>query len=230
MAKKKIVFLTGSGMSVECGIPTFRGNGGLWDDVPVEKVASHDGWEADPEFVNNFYNKMRRKQWPVEPCEGHKLIAQMEQDYDVTVVTQNVDGLHEKAGSTHIIHLHGELSKACSSRDPYDERYIKQLTPEDSDIQPGEKAADGSLMRPYIVFFGEAVPKLTPAIEAVAGADVLVVIGTSLVVYPAASLLQFTHKGVPIYVIDPEDVSTTVPVTHIKKSASEGMRELLTLL
>ena len=138
--KKKVVFLTGAGMSVESGFKTFRGNDGLWENYPVEKVASHEGWERDPSFVTEFYNKLRRKLWDARPCEGHKLIAEMEKDYDVTVLTQNVDNLHEKAGSTNVIHLHGELTKVCSSNDPYDPRYIKELTPDTNDVAPGTKA------------------------------------------------------------------------------------------
>lgn len=228
--RKKIVFLTGAGMSVESGFKTFRGSDGLWENYPVEQVASHDGWLADPDLVTRFYNGMRRKLWVMKPCLGHQLIAQMEKDYDVTVLTQNVDNLHERAGSTHVIHLHGELTKVCSSDSPYDERYIKELTPENSDVAPGTKAGDGSLLRPFIVFFGESVPMLTPAAEEASKADVFVIIGTSLVVYPAASLVGFVPAGCPIYLIDPNPVDTRANVTHIKKGASEGMKELLKLL
>lgn len=228
--KKKVVFLTGAGMSVESGFKTFRGNDGLWENYPVEKVASHEGWERDPAFVTGFYNKLRRKLWDAQPCEGHKLIAEMEKDYDVTVLTQNVDNLHEKAGSTNVIHLHGELTKVCSSRDPYDPRYIKELTPDTNDVEPGSKAGDGSLLRPFIVFFGESVPMLEPAAKAASEADVFVIIGTSLVVYPAAGLVQFVPKGVPVYLIDPNPVSVDSNVTQIQKGASEGMRELLKMI
>lgn len=228
--KKKVVFLTGAGMSVESGFKTFRGNDGLWENYPVEKVASHEGWERDPDFVTEFYNKLRRKLWDAQPCEGHKLIAEMEKDYDVTVLTQNVDNLHEKAGSTNVIHLHGELTKVCSSRDPYDPRYIKELTPDTNDVEPGSKAGDGSLLRPFIVFFGESVPMLEPAAKAASEADIFVIIGTSLVVYPAAGLVQFVPKGVPVYLIDPNPVSVDSNVTHIQKGASEGMRELLKMI
>lgn len=228
--KKKVVFLTGAGMSVESGFKTFRGNDGLWENYPVEQVASHEGWLANPTLVTNFYNQMRRKLWDARPCEGHRLIAEMERDYNVTVLTQNVDNLHEKAGSTHVIHLHGELSKVCSSDNPYDERYIRELKPGDPDVVPGEKAGDGSLLRPFIVFFGESVPMLTPAAEEAAQADVFVIIGTSLVVYPAASLVRFVPHGCPVYLIDPNAVGTDASVIHIRKGASEGMRELLTLI
>lgn len=228
--KKKVVFLTGAGMSVESGFKTFRGNDGLWENYPVEQIASHEGWERDPKLVTEFYNKMRRKLWAAQPCEGHRLIAGMESDYDVTVLTQNVDNLHEKAGSSHVIHLHGELTKVCSSRDPYDERYIKELTPQDSDVVPGTKAGDGSLLRPFIVFFGESVPMLEPAAEAASQADIFVIIGTSLVVYPAAGLVQFVPHGSPVYLIDPNPVNAGSGVTQIQKGASEGMKELLSMI
>lgn len=230
--KKKVVFLTGAGMSVESGFKTFRGNDGLWENYPVEQVASHEGWEADPTLVTNFYNMLRRKLWQAEPCEGHRLIAGMEDAFDVTVVTQNVDNLHEKAGSTHVIHLHGELAKAGSSRNPYDERCIETLTPRHSDVAPGTKAADGSLLRPFIVFFGESVPMLNAAIDEAEKADIFVIIGTSLNVYPAAGLVQYAPADCPVYLIDPHAVSggNLRSVTHIRKGASAGMRELLTLI
>ena len=160
---KKIVFLTGAGMSVESGFKTFRGNDGLWENYPVEQVASHEGWEQDPTLVTNFYNMLRKKLYAAQPNEGHKIIAALEKDYNVTVITQNVDNLHEKAGSTHVIHLHGELTKVCSSREPYDPQYIEELGPDNSQVAPGTKAGDGSLLRPFIVFFGESVPMLEPA-------------------------------------------------------------------
>ena len=230
--KKKVVFLTGAGMSVESGFKTFRGNDGLWENYPVEQVASHQGWEADPTLVTHFYNMLRRKLWDAEPNQGHRLIAALEADYDVAVLTQNVDNLHEKAGSTHVVHLHGELTKVCSSADPYDPTYIQQLTPDNSDVAPGTRAADGSLLRPFIVFFGESVPMLSPAAEEAASADVFVIIGTSLNVYPAASLVQYTPPHCPIFLIDPNAVAahTSRPYHQILTGASAGMEELLTLL
>ncbi len=230
--KKKVVFLTGAGMSVESGFKTFRGNDGLWENYPVEQVASHEGWEADPTLVTNFYNMMRRKLWDAKPNDGHRLIAALEERCEVSVLTQNVDNLHEKAGSTHVIHLHGELTKVCSSRNAYDERYIRELTPDDSDVVPGTKADDGSLLRPFIVFFGESVPMLNPAAQEAAEADVFVVIGSSLNVYPAAGLVQYTRRDCPVYLIDPNPVNMNVgrPFTHIEKGASEGMRQLIDLL
>ena len=229
---KKVVFLTGAGMSVESGFKTFRGNDGLWEDYPVEQVASHEGWEANPTLVNNFYNKLRKKLYTALPNKGHQLIKELEKAYDVVVITQNVDNLHEKAGSRKVIHLHGELSKVCSSNDPYDPRYIRELPPEDCEVVPGTLAGDGSLERPFIVFFGEAVPMIEPAMEEAAQADVFVIIGTSLNVYPAAGLVRYVRPGVPIYLIDPDNApaGSAGHVIHIQKGASEGMEELIKLL
>ncbi|MCR5680181.1 MAG: NAD-dependent deacylase [Prevotella sp.] len=224
--KKRIVVLTGAGMSVESGLKTFRDADGLWEEYPVAKVATHEGWEADPELVTNFYNMLRRKCWGVKPNEGHRLVAELEKHFDVTVVTQNVDNLHEQAGSSHVVHLHGELMKVCSSRDVDDPRYIRQLTPDDCQIEPGTRAGDGSLLRPYIVFFGEAVPNISVAADLVQQADILIIIGTSLVVYPAAGLIHYVRPGVPVYLIDPSPVSAGRNVEQIQKGASEGMRIL----
>jgi NAD-dependent deacetylase len=227
---KKIVVLTGAGMSVESGLKTFRDADGLWEEYPVAKVATHEGWEADPELVTNFYNMLRKKCWGVKPNEGHRLVAALERFFDVTVVTQNVDNLHEMAGSSHVIHLHGELMKVCSSRDVDDPRYIRQLTIDDCEIAPGTKAGDGSLLRPYIVFFGEAVPNISVAIDYAQQADLFIIIGTSLNVYPAAGLVHYVRPSVPIYLIDPKPVNTGANVKQIQKGASEGMRELYNLL
>lgn len=225
----KIVFLTGAGMSVESGFKTFRGNDGLWENHPVEKIATHEGWEANPDYVNDFYNMLRHKLFEAKPNDGHKLIAELEKKHDVVVLTQNVDDLHEKAGSTRVVHLHGELAKVCSSRNPDDPRYQRTMTPDDCEVKPGEKAGDGSLLRPFIVFFGEAVPMLETAAREVMEADMLVIIGTSMVVYPAAGLLHYAKPTIPVYLIDPGDVSVSgyYNVTHIMKGASEGMKELI---
>jgi NAD-dependent deacetylase len=228
--KKKIVVLTGAGMSVESGLKTFRDADGLWEEYPVQQVATHEGWLADPTLVTNFYNMLRKKCWGVKPNEGHRLVAELEQKYDVTVVTQNVDNLHEQAGSSKVIHLHGELMKVCSSRDVDDPRYIQQLTPDNCEIAPGTKAGDGSLLRPYIVFFGEAVPNITLAADECQEADIFIIIGTSLAVYPAAGLIHYVRPSVPIYLIDPNPVSAGSRVTQIQKGASEGMRELMKML
>ena len=227
---KKIVVLTGAGISVESGLKTFRDADGLWEEYPVAQVATHEGWLADPTLVTNFYNMLRKKCWNVKPNEAHKLVAELEKQYDVTVVTQNVDNLHEQAGSTKVIHLHGELMKVCSSRDVDDPRYIQQLTPDNCEIAPGTLAGDGSLLRPYIVFFGEAVPNIGVAADKVQEADILIIIGTSLVVYPAAGLLHYARPSVPVYLIDPNPVSAGERVQQIQKGASEGMKELFAKL
>lgn len=230
--KKKIVFLTGAGMSVESGLTTFRDAGGLWDNYPVERVATHEGWEADPDYVNDFYNMLRMKYKDVQPCDGHRLIAEMEKDYDVTVVTQNVDALHEAAGSKNVIHLHGEMMKMCSSRDVDNPRFHVSLPHEGFgelglEVPHGEKAGDGSLLRPFIVFFGENVPNMYDAAQVAQEADIFVIIGTSLNVYPAAGLVQYVKPGAPIYLIDPKPVATRQNVTQFQCGASEGMRELI---
>ena len=230
--KKKIVFLTGAGMSVESGFKTFRGNDGLWENYPVDQVASHEGWLNDPTLVTNFYNMLRKKLYAAEPNEGHKLIKSLEEKYDVCVITQNVDNLHERAGSTKVIHLHGELTKVCSSKEPYDDRYIIDLPADNCEVTPGTKAGDGSLLRPFIVFFGESVPMIEPAAVEAQSADIFVIIGTSLNVYPAAGLVQYTKPGIPIYLIDPNEVMRGGyrNITHIKEGASAGMRRLIEIL
>ena len=229
---KKIVVLTGAGMSAESGLKTFRDADGLWENYPVQQVATHEGWEADPVLVTNFYNMLRRKCVGVQPNEGHRLVAKLEEQYRVTVVTQNVDNLHEVAGSTHVVHLHGELMKVCSSRDVENPRYWKTLTPDDCEVAPGTKAGDGSLLRPYIVFFGEAVPNIGVAAQEVSEADIRIIIGTSLNVYPAAGLVHYAQSGTPIYLIDPNPSvgGMLSHVRHLQKGASEGMKELCGLL
>lgn len=229
---KKLVILSGAGMSAESGISTFRDTGGLWEKYPIEDVATPDGFLRNPELVLRFYNDRRKQLVSVKPNRGHELVAELEKDFDVTVITQNVDNLHERAGSRHIIHLHGELTKACSSRNPNDSRYIKELTPEEYEIKLGDKAGDGSQLRPYIVWFGEAVPMIETAAEFVEQADILVIIGTSMNVYPAAGLLNYAPAHAEIYLIDPHEVQVNSDkrIEVIQKGASEGMAELLTRL
>ncbi|MBQ4064116.1 MAG: NAD-dependent deacylase [Bacteroidaceae bacterium] len=226
---KKIVILTGAGMSAESGIATFRGGGGLWNNYPVEQVATPEGFAADPALVLDFYNHRRTELLGAEPNEGHRLVAALEERYHVTVVTQNVDDLHERAGSSSVIHLHGELMKVCSSRNPQDLRYVRTLLPTAPTIKMGDLAADGSQLRPFIVWFGEAVPLMEAAVAAMQGIDAFIIIGTSLNVYPAAGLFHYVPAGVPIYLIDPNDVAAVLPsnVVHIRKGASEGMRLLI---
>ena len=228
----RVVVLTGAGMSAESGISTFRDSGGLWEQYKVEDVATPEGWVRNPRLVTDFYNARRRQLLEVKPCLGHKLVAELEEEHDVTVVTQNVDDLHERAGSTRIIHLHGELMKVTSSLSPNDPRYIRTLSPEYPDISIGDLAADGSQLRPFIVWFGEPVPEIDRAVEACRQAELLIVIGTSLNVYPAAGLTRCVPPGTPIYLIDPNPVSwnSDAPFHHIMKGASEGMKSLPLLL
>lgn len=230
--KKKLVILSGAGMSAESGISTFRDAGGLWEQYPVEQVATPEGYARNPELVINFYNERRKQLLAVKPNRGHEIIAGLEKDMDVTVITQNVDNLHERAGSTKVIHLHGELTKVCSSRDPNNLRYIKELKPEEYEVKIGQLAGDGSQLRPFIVWFGEAVPKIEEAVSVVEKADYFVVIGTSLNVYPAAGLLNYVPQSVPVYLIDPKEVQVPVGchVHVIRKGASEGMSELKEIL
>jgi len=224
---KKLVFLTGAGISAESGITTFRDSGGLWEQYPVEAVASIQGYHRDPALVIQFYNERRRQLKTVEPNKAHQLVAALEEKYDVCVVTQNVDNLHERAGSHRIIHLHGELTKATSTDNPNDPSQVVTLA-DSEDIHVGDKAKDGSQLRPFIVWFGEAVPMIEPAAEAVSEADIVVVIGTSLNVYPAAGLLGYARSGAEIYLIDPSpnNVPGYLPVHIIAKKATEGMQEL----
>ena len=229
---KNLVVLTGAGMSAESGISTFRDSGGLWDRYPVEQVATPEGYAANPKLVIDFYNERRRQLLKVEPNRGHELLAELERDFKVTVITQNVDNLHERAGSSHVVHLHGELTKVTSSREPNNPAYVKELLPEEYEVKIDDLAADGSQFRPFIVWFGEAVPMIETAIDYVEKADIFVIIGTSLNVYPAAGLLNYVPRGVPVYLIDPKEVkiSSGRPVMVIQKGASEGVAELKKML
>jgi NAD-dependent deacetylase len=221
MMKKHIVVLTGAGMSAESGIATFRDSGGLWEEYDVMKVAHIDSWYVNPDLMLTFYNQRRQQLASVEPNDGHKIIAELESDYKITVITQNVDNLHERAGSTNIIHLHGELTKACSSKN---KKHVIEIGY--NAIQPRDKAADDSQLRPFIVWFGEAVPEIERAANIVAAADVIVVVGTSMQVYPAASLINYTQPNIPIYLIDPADVNVPSSVKTIKEKASKGLEIL----
>ncbi len=229
---KNLVVLTGAGMSAESGISTFRDAGGLWDKYPVEQVATPEGYAANPKLVIDFYNERRKQLLSVQPNRGHELVAEMEKQYKVTVITQNVDNLHERAGSTNVIHLHGELTKVTSSWQPNNPKCIKELKPEEYEVQMGDLAADGSQLRPFIVWFGESVPMIETAIDYAEKADIFLIIGTSLNVYPAAGLLNYVPSHVPVYLIDPKEVPITSgrKVHVIQKGASEGMEELKKIL
>ena len=227
MKKKKITVLTGAGVSAESGISTFRDSNGLWENYRVEDVASIEGWYRNPAVVLDFYNQRRRQLKDAQPNAAHRAIASLEQDYDVTVVTQNVDNLHERAGSTKIIHLHGELTKVrpedrCNERDGFSEAEVFDIGYDD--ISLGDLAPDGAQLRPHIVWFGEAVPKIEQAIDAVSRADILLIVGTSLQVYPAAGLYRYARYDTPIYIIDPKDVPVNDRrIVHIREVATKGM-------
>lgn len=218
-------------MSAESGISTFRDAGGLWERYPVMQVASIEGYRENPQLVIDFYNERRRQLLDVEPNAGHLGLAELEKKFNVIVVTQNIDNLHERAGSSHVIHLHGELTKVCSSRDPYDPRYIRELTPDNFAIRIGDMAGDGSQLRPFIVWFGEAVPQIETAIDYVQKADIFVIIGTSLNVYPAAGLLDYVPPKAEVYLIDPKPVNphSARNIHVIWKGASEGVKELMSM-
>lgn len=215
-------------MSAESGISTFRDSGGLWENYRVEDVATPEGFAKNPKLVLDFYNQRRRELLHAQPNAGHIGLAEWEKDFDVRIITQNVDNLHERAGSSHVIHLHGELMKSCSVRDletPYD------IEPEHPDLHIGDLAPDGQQLRPFIVWFGEAVPMIDPAIREVEDSDIFVVIGTSLNVYPAAGLLNYVRRGQPIYLIDPKEVQTyRHDIVHLQCGASEGVRRLTEIL
>ncbi len=228
----KIVVFTGAGVSAESGLSTFRDSDGLWENYRIEEVCTRQAIEVNRDLVIDFYNARRRAAMQAQPNAAHIAIAELEKDFDVQVITQNVDDLHERAGSTDIIHLHGELMKLRSSRDE-----LATVPITDWEQDKNARHADGSLLRPYIVFFGEAVPMMTTAIYAAEDADIFVVIGTSLAVYPAASLLQYVPSHCPIYVVDPGEPHAAFRtthhasrITHIRKKASEGVPELCTLL
>ena len=232
---KKVVILSGAGISAESGISTFRDNGGLWEQYDVMEVASAQGWKKNPGLVLDFYNMRRAQLAGVEPNRAHLDIAALEKDYDVVVVTQNVDNLHEKAGSSRVIHLHGELTKvrpedSYTEEDGYDESRVKDVG--FSAVKLGDVDGRGVQYRPHIVFFGEAVPKLSDALRELVEADYMIIVGTSLLVQPAASLWQFTPVDCPVYVVDPEDtpIDGEESVVHIKDKASTGVARAIAMM
>ena len=224
MDKKKLVILSGAGISKESGIDTFRDKDGLWKKHDALKLASIEGWNEDPQAVLDFYNARRRQLLDVQPNKAHELLAELEEWYDVSVITQNVDDLHERAGSSHVIHLHGELAKVCSSIDKEKTDCI-EFRPLSNDIHLGDKAKDGSQLRPYIVWFGEPVPNMKIAMNTAFEADIFVVIGTSLLVSPANTLTACSGASHNI-VIDPGEVEIPEGFLHIKETATVGMEML----
>jgi NAD-dependent deacetylase len=220
--KKKLVVLSGAGMSQESGLKTFRDMDGLWENYNVEDVASIDGWYRNPDLVMDFYNQRRKQLFEVEPNAGHFGIAELEKWFDVTVITQNVDDLHERAGSSQVLHLHGELRKVRSS---INSDLIYTL--DGWELKMGDRCEDGSQFRPHIVWFGEPVPAIYDAIPLVENADVVVVIGTSLAVYPAAGLVHYAKPDAPVFVVDPNRPETALRnVVYIDEKASVGVEIL----
>lgn len=220
---KKVVVLTGAGISAESGLKTFRDSGGLWEGYPVEEVASPAGWRQNPELVLDFYNQRRRAVLKATPNAAHIVLAKLEKKYSVTVVTQNIDDLHERAGSTNVLHLHGEILKARSS---CDEKLVYEWK---KDIMISDKCEKGSQLRPHIVWFNEPVPLIEQAAKICSGADIFLVIGSSLVVYPAAGLIEFVGQDVPKFVVDTKlpEMQNKSRITFIGKKASEGVPELV---
>lgn len=221
--KKKLVVLTGAGMSAESGISTFRDSNGLWENHDIMEVASPEGWKNNPELVLEFYNKRRAQLKEVEPNEGHFILAELEQYFDIQIITQNVDNLHERAGSSEILHLHGELTKVRGEFSNEESIFWEK------NVVMGQKNEKGEQLRPDIVWFGEAVPKFDEAVMMAANADIMLIIGTSLQVYPAASLMEYPKANVPIIYIDPNpaiDMIDKKRVHTIAMKASEGMRIL----
>lgn len=232
--KKRIAVLTGAGVSAESGLGTYRDNGGLWDNYDPMEVASIEGWYRNPGLILDFYNMQRKKLTEARPNGAHRLIAELEQNYIVDVITQNVDNLHERAGSTHVVHLHGETTKVrpentFNDEDGFSEKYVFDIGGDE--IHLGDKGANGAQLRPHIVFFGEAVPKMEQAIDLVEKADIVLIVGTSLQVYPAAGLYRYASYDTPVYIIDPAEVPLHDPrIKHIRKVATEGMKDFIGLL
>jgi len=219
--KKKLIVLTGAGISAESGIRTFRDADGLWEGRDVMEVASYDGWLKNKELVLDFYNQRRRQLHEVKPNLGHLVLAELEKDFDVHIITQNVDNLHEQAGSSKVLHLHGELLKVRSDRNP-----PLEIVDWNSDLNMGDVDSEGNQLRPHIVWFGEMVPALEEAVSITEQADYVVVIGTSLQVYPAASLMHYAKPGVPVFYIDPRPASISNlqnPLEVIPMNATEGV-------
>ncbi|MDR3653307.1 MAG: NAD-dependent deacylase [Paludibacter sp.] len=221
---KKIVVLTGAGMSAESGISTFRDAGGLWEKYPIDDVATPEGWRRNPALVLDFYNQRRKQLLKAKPNAGHYTLAELEKKYDIQIITQNVDNLHEQAGSTKVLHLHGELMKVQSTSSGEE---VFDLTPENYETHLGDKCPKGYQLRPHIVWFGEAVPEIENAVRLTEQADIFIIIGTSMQVYPAAGLIDEVKPGTPIYLIDPKEVNVSRKnVTVIQKGAGEGLKEL----
>lgn len=223
MSKKNIIVLTGAGISQESGIPTFRDSNGLWENHDVKEVATPEGWKQNPELLLRFYNERRALLKAANPNAAHHALKKLEEKYEVNIITQNIDNLHERAGSSNILHLHGELNKVRSVKTP------SLIYEASGDIHLGDTAQDGGQLRPHIVWFGEEVPLMEKATELMGAADILIIIGTSMVVYPAAGLINFAPKGIQIYCIDPKIPSIKTPknLTFIQEKATIGVTSLV---
>jgi NAD-dependent deacetylase len=225
--KKSLVVLSGSGISAESGIPTFRDSGGLWEGHRVEDVATPEGWQKDRALVLDFYNQRRKKALEVKPNRGHEVLVELEEFFEVTIVTQNVDNLHERAGSSNVIHLHGSLFE---SRSTLDENLVYPIN--GWALNVGDKCERGSQLRPNIVWFGEAVPLMEKAAHLASRCDIFVVVGTSMVVYPAAGLVDYAPRNIPKFIVDPgiPEVRSYPNLTFIQEKASTGMEKLMVKL
>ena len=222
---KRIVILTGAGISAESGISTFRDSDGLWERYRVEDVATHEAYERDPALVLDFYNQRRRQLFAAQPNEAHRQLVRLEERFDVRIVTQNIDDLHERAGSSSVLHLHGLLTQGCSDVPP---DMIVDIG--HRDIRLGDLAPDGTQLRPHIVWFGEAVPNIEPAAALCEEADIFIVVGTSMAVYPAAGLIHYVPRTTPCYVVDPKEVPVSRQVTFIREVATRGVTQLVNQL
>ncbi|HOS15651.1 MAG TPA: NAD-dependent deacylase [Bacteroidales bacterium] len=224
---KRIVAITGAGISAESGIKTFRDEDGLWENYRIEDVATPEAWNKDYKLVLRFYNERLKQLINTSPNEGHRSLVRLEEFYDVQIITQNVDDLHERAGSSKVLHLHGELRKKRSQVDP---NYINPIDTNENEIKIGDLCPYGKQMRPHIVWFGEAVPMMEKAVELVSKADILLIIGTSMAVYPAAGLIYYAKSNIPVYYIDPKANQTNIPdrkVIRISQKAGTGLPQLV---
>lgn len=219
-----MVVLSGAGMSAESGLGTFRDSGGLWDRYPIEEVATPEAWLNDPEKVTGFYNMRRKQCYEASPNEGHLALAELEKKYNVVIVTQNIDDLHERAGSKNVIHLHGEINKVKSSGPKAEKEYFNQKSWE---VKMGDKCPDGYQLRPHVVWFGEAVPMLEEGAEAVEQADIFIVVGTSLNVYPAASLVHYVPDHADCFLVDPNQVDISSRFSVIVDNATTGVKKVV---
>lgn len=224
MANKKIIVFSGAGISAESGLGTFRDNGGLWEKFNIEEVATPEAWHKDPEMVTEFYNMRRKQCYESQPNAAHFAIAKLEQKHDIEVITQNIDDLHERSGSTNVVHLHGEINKVKSSGPNAEKEYFTQ---ENWEVKIGDNCPEGYQMRPHVVWFGEAVPMIDEAISRISNADIVIVVGTSLNVYPAAGILNYAPHDAKYYLVDPSEVSVPSYFNVIRKTATEGVPELV---